>query len=230
MELDAQELFEKIKTAEIKYHPFAHLIVDNFLPCVFYKQLASQLEQQDFPTNYIRGSYGNRERYAVDLTDYSTWKSSGKNISTTLHLKNYESLCSDNGSIIQAFVDTLLKNEVEFYSLLGAKMPTERMRGDYFFHINMTKDDVGYTIGPHLDDRENIFTILFYTPETDVNKEFGLNVCQEKIDFIPNRMVIFPPSGPDERRPPTWHEVKRLTDKLVGTRNSFQMFFLQNNI
>ena len=90
----------------------------------------------------------------------------------------------------------------------------------------MTKDSVGYKVEPHTDDEQNIFTILFYAPETDINKEFGLHVCKEKIDFMPNRMIVFAPSKPNKERPPTWHEVKRLSDKLVGTRNSFQIFFL----
>ena len=46
---------------------------------------------------------------------------------------------------------------------------------------------------------------------------------------MPNRMIVFAPSSPNKERPPTWHEVKRLSSKLVGTRNSFQMFFYKNN-
>jgi hypothetical protein len=92
----------------------------------------------------------------------------------------------------------------------------------------MNKDSVGYEIGPHTDDKENIFTILFYVPEDDTNKKFGLQICDQKIDFLPNRMVIFAPSKPGEVRPPTWHQVNCLTDDIVGTRNSFQMFFYKN--
>ena len=100
----------------------------------------------------------------------------------------------------------------------------------------MTKDSVGYEIEKHTDSEENIFTILFYTPENDDNKEFGLHIYKDasteagakSVDFLPNRMLVFAPCAPNKDRTPTWHEVKRLSDKLVGTRNSFQIFFYKN--
>jgi len=135
--------------------------------------------------------------------------------------------------------------------LLGSKLPTERFQDDYFFHVGMIKDTAGYEVKAHCDNEQNIYTILFYVPETDANKEFGLNVYKNggdnlveigschpagnrylesagRIDYIPNRMIIFAPSYPDQERRPTWHEVGRVSDKLVGTRNSFQMFFYRN--
>jgi len=229
MQPTIKDLFDKIQNAEVQTEPFDHLVVDNLLPDDFFKELAKELEAEDFPSNYVRGPYGNKERFGVDLTDYSAWKTSGKNLPIKIHEGNYKSLSSGKSANVQFFVDLLLENEKGFYSLLGSKLPTERFQDNYFFHVNMTKDSVGYTIEAHTDDKENIFTILFYTPETDVNKEFGLHVCKEKIDFMPNRMIIFAPSKPHSERTPTWHEVKRLSDKLIGTRNSFQMFFLRNN-
>ena len=228
MKLNIEYLFDKIEKAEVQSHPFNHMVIDNFLPNDFYVQLSQELESQNFSQNYIRGAYGNKERYAVDLTHYDAWKSSGKKISTATHPHNYQMLSAISDSNIKLFVDTLLQNEKKLYSLMAARMPTERFQDEYFFHINMTKDGVGYTIEPHTDDSHNIYTILFYTPETDINKQFGLQVCEEKIDFLPNRMIIFPPSKPNNLRPATWHAVKRLTSDLVGTRNSFQMFFVRN--
>lgn len=229
MQLSARDIFDKIKQTPVTSEPFDHLVVDNLLPDEFYKNLTIQLDREAFSTNYIKGPYGNKGRYGVDLTDYSTWKYSGKQLSTTIQADNYNSLTSSGSKNIKIFVDFLIQHEKEFYSLLCSKIPTERIQDDYFFHVSMAKDSVGYKIGPHTDDKENIFTILFYAPETDVNKEFGLHVYKEKIEFMPNRMVIFAPSKPNQERPATWHEVRPLTDKLVGTRNSFQMFFLKNH-
>ena len=186
------------------------------------------MESDNFPKNYVRGPYGNKERFGVDLTDYSTWKNSGRRISTKIHPHNYTSLLSGKSINVKHFVESLLQNQKDLYSLLSSKFTTERLQDDYFFHVNMTKDAVGYTIESHTDAKENIFTILFYVPETDENREFGLHVCEEEIEFIPNRMIIFAPSGVNEKRPATWHGVKRLSNKLSGTRNSFQMFFYKN--
>ena len=224
-----KDIFDKIQSATVQTEPFDHLVVDNLLPDVFFKELAKELEAEDFPGNYTRGAYGNKERYAVDITDYPAWKASKDKDLTTVHQRNYESLLSGKCFNVQFFVKLLLENQKDFYLLLHSKLPTERFQDNCFFHVNMTKDGVGYEIEPHTDDKENIYTILFYVPETDVNKEIAaLHICEEKVDFIPNRMIVFAPSKPNEERPATWHEVKRLSDKLVGTRNSFQMFILKS--
>jgi hypothetical protein len=193
--------------------------------------LAKELSDQNFHDNYIRAPYGNIERYGVDITDYKFWKDSGKSIKTTIQQNTKKALIAQNSLNILNFTNLLIDNQREFYSLICSKLSTERIQNNYFFHVNMTKDSVGYEIGKHHDDMSNIFTILFYVPETDVNKDcFGINLCQEKIQFLPNRMIIFAPSMPKDPRPTTWHEVKKLPSSMIGTRNSFQMFFYRNSI
>jgi len=229
MKITIQELFDRIKNSNVQKEPFEHLIVDNFLPDEFYKELAKELESDDFANNYERGPYGNIERFGADLTDYKGWKNSGCKITTTTHKGNYQSLLSTNNKNVQMFVDLLLKNEKSFCSLLCSKLRTEKFQDNYFFHINMTKDRTNYTIEPHTDNTENIFTLLFYAPETDCNKDFGLTVydknkkVNKRIPFEPNKLIVFAPT--DE----SWHGVDPLTNNLVGTRNSFQMFFYKNS-
>jgi len=239
VQLAIQDLFTKIQNADIHTEPFDHLIVDNLLPEDLYKEVSKELEAEDFSHNYEKGSYGAKERFGVDITSYSAWIASGRKSSTTIHQDNYN-LLSKKLTSVQFFIDLLLENEKGLYSVLGSKLPTERIQDDYFFHVHMNKDSLGYKIVAHVD-AQNIFTILFYAPETDINKTFGLNVYGEggttpvetygtprnlelvkHIDFIPNRMLIFAPSES------TWHSVSQLSDELVGTRNSFQMFFLRN--
>lgn len=229
MKLYVEKIFSKIREAEIVNDPFDHLIIEDLLPDSFFKLLSKQLNEENF-LNYSRGNYGNKERYGVDLTDYNAWKLSNKKIKTIFHKDNYKILSRGNGKEIKIFIDFLFKNKEELYSLLCAKLPTERIQDDYFFHIAMNKDSKGYEIKPHTDDKENIFTILFYSPETDINKSCaGLHIGKESIDFVPNRMIIFAPSTPGNKRPPTWHEIKKLPQSMVGTRNSFQLFFYKNN-
>jgi len=243
MQPTIKDLFDKIQNVEVQTEPFDHLVVDNLLPDDFFKELSKELEDEDFPSNYQRGSYGGKDRFGVDITDYHSFRNSRRAVSPTkVHPVNYNKLLDRNLSHVGLFVKLLLENHKDFYSLLCFKFPTEKIQDNYFFHVSMVKDRVDYKVEPHTDDEQNIFTILFYAPETDVNKEFGLHVYKDRgtatvrrlengetIDFIPNRMIIFVPSKPNKEKPPTWHEVRRLSDKLVGTRNSFQMFFLKNH-
>ncbi len=231
-----QQIVKKIEECQVVNEPFDHLVIDNLLSDDLYENLSRDFSNEDFSGKYTRGDYGNKERFGVDITDFDTWKRSGKNIATKIHESNYETLSTKGSNNLKLFFDSLLEDQGILYSTLCSKLQTKKPQENYFFHASMTKDSVGYEIKPHTDDSTNIFTILFYTPETDINKEFGLHVYKDVhnhldarlIDFIPNRMVVFAPSEPNKERPPTWHEVRRLSDRLVGTRNSFQMFFYKN--
>lgn len=236
MQINKKDFLNKIKDAKINTEPFDHLVIENLLPDDFYKKLSQDFSNEQFNGRYSRGSYGNRERFGVDITDYNTWSRSGKNISTTLHKNNYNALSTNGSKSIKTFFDFLLENHQDLYSTLCSKLQTTKIKDEYFFHASMTKDSVGYEIEKHTDNEENIFTILFYAPETDANKDFGLHVYKDaktesgakSIDFMPNRMLVFAPCEPNKDRTPTWHQVKRLSDKLVGSRNSFQIFFYKN--
>ena len=265
-----EDILEKIQNAQIQTEPYEHLIVDNFLPSDFYQKLASDLEAEHFTNfKYVKGEYGPRERFGVDITDFDAWESSKRvngmpipnwqidvpyirdeeerlkrkrewgtwktSLRKKIHHHNYSSLPQE--SSLKVFFDLLMGNREELYSALHRKLETSKHEGDnYFFHASMVKDSLGYEIGKHTDSEENIFTILFYAPQTDINKECGLHIYKDAnteagaklLDFIPNRMVAFAPCEQGKDRPPTWHEVKRLTNNLVGTRNSFQMFFYKN--
>ena len=261
-----KDILEKIQNTQVQTEPYEHLIVDDFLPSDFYQRLASDLEAEHFTNlKYTKGKYGGRERFGVDMTDYNAWENSKRwgeggyyvlekeldtqsivafkrartwktSLRTKIHHHNYSSLPQD--SSLKVFFDLLMENREELYSALYKKLETSKHEEDnYFFHTSMVKDSLGYKIGKHTDDEQNIFTILFYAPQTDINKECGLHIYKDAnteagaklLDFIPNRMVAFAPCEQGKDRPPTWHEVKRLTNNLVGTRNSFQMFFYKNH-
>ena len=256
-----KDILEKIQNTQIQTEPYEHLIVDNFLPSDFYQRLASDLEAERFTSlKYVKGQYGGRERFGVDITDFKAWENSKMwngesmpseeeleqgiedkrewrtSLRTKIHHHNYSSLPQD--SSLKVFFDLLMENREELYSALYKRLETSKHEEDnYFFHTSMVKDNLGYKIGKHTDSEQNIFTMLFYAPQTDINKEYGLHVYKDAnteagaklLDFIPNRMVAFAPCEQGKDRPPTWHEVKLLRNNLVGTRNSFQMFFYKNH-
>jgi len=236
VKLNKNDFLEKIKNSTIHKEPFDHLVIDNLLPDDFYKMMSQDFSNEDFHSNYTRGGYGNKERFGVDITDYDTWARTGKKMTTSIHKSNYDSLSNKGSKNIKLFFDFLLENEEELYSTLCSKMQSDKTQENYFFHVSVTKDHVGYEIEKHTDNEENIFTILFYAPENEDNKEFGLHIYKDadteegakSVDFMPNRLLVFAPCEVNKDRTPTWHEVKRLSDKLVGTRNSFQLFFYKN--
>ena len=248
------KFIDNIKKAKVISKPFDHIIVDNLLSESFYTDLSKELEGVDLlhiesQRGFDISSYGGPDRLAVDITNYSSWEGSERTIPTTLHQDHYGVILSRGLSNIQLFINSLLRGEEDFYSALHSKLVTEKFQKKYFFHISMIKDKTRYEIKPHTDDEQNIFTILFYAPETEANKQFGLNIFEEKgevpidtdslgqrnlelskrVDFIPNRMIAFAPSSEGGQRNATWHGVSSLTDELIGSRNSFQMFFYRSN-
>ena len=90
IKLVVDDLFERIKCSSVRKEPFPHLVVDDFLPQNFYKQLARQLDSDDFSSRYQKGLYGGENRYCVDLTDFVAWQNSGCRLSTAIHEKNYK--------------------------------------------------------------------------------------------------------------------------------------------
>ena len=127
MKIIKEDSFDKIKNAEVQTEPFDHIIIDNLLPKDLYKEVSKELEVQDFPRNYKRGDYGNKERFGVDITDYSAWKNSGCNCPTTIHRDNYNLFLSKKLPSAQLFVNFILENEKRLYSALSSKLPTERI-------------------------------------------------------------------------------------------------------
>ena len=72
-----EDILEKIQNTQIQTEPYEHLIVDNFLPSDFYQRLSSDLEAEHFTSlKYVKGQYGPRERFGVDITDFDAWESS----------------------------------------------------------------------------------------------------------------------------------------------------------
>ena len=235
---------DNIKKTKISTEPFDHMIIDNLLSNEFYLELSKEVNEFDID-GFNLSSYRGEPLVsdAIDITDYKLFTGDHSRPTVKEH-NNYNLLSSKGLHKIKSFVDMLLGNHKELHSILGSRLPTDRLQEDYFFHISMIRDRAHYTIDPHPDSSCNIFTMLFYVPETNVNKNFGLDVYKttdrsgeidEKenleqanhVNFLPNRMVIFAPwqSWTDgKHRPTTWHGVSKLSDKLTGTRNSFQLF------
>ena len=91
-----------------------------------------------------------------------------------------------------------------------------------------------------------MFTLLFYCPVDNTNRELGLSIYEEgtsgafepmntrdgdfkllreykKAEFLPNRLVCF------ERTDKSWHGVENDNYNLQGSRNSCQIFFMNGN-
>tara|TARA_B100000575_G_scaffold184579_1_gene148444 strand:- start:1031 stop:1843 length:813 start_codon:yes stop_codon:yes gene_type:complete len=266
-----EQILKKIENSQVVKEPFEHIIIDNLLPAPFYNKLSQELDNSLFcKQSYIKGNYGGSFRFAVDITDYSSWRSSKETMPTKIHQHNYNLLSSEaNSGNIKLFFDLFIQNQESLYQTLCTKISSRKVQDNYFFHASVVQDSKGYSVSPHTDDEQNIFTILFYAPTTQQNKQFGLRMGKEMnvrigphqmplneyrnnqeiiswlaaeagqdikhcikqpttIDFVPNRMIIFAPTKPANNKIATWHEVKKVTEELVGTRNSFQMFYYKD--
>ena len=265
------QILKKIENSQVVKEPFEHIIIDNLLPAPFYDELSQELDNNLFCKQpYIKGDYGGPFRFAVDITDYSSWVGSEETMPTKIHEHNYNLLSSDANSYnVKIFIDLFIQNQEALYQTLCTKISSRKSQDNYFFHASVVQDSKGYSVSPHTDDEQNIFTILFYAPTTQQNKQFGLHMGKKAyakigprqmplneydnnnkiisclalrsglgieryieqpttIDFVPNRMIIFAPTKPANNKVATWHEVKKVTEELVGTRNSFQMFYYKD--
>ena len=148
-------IIHKIKNSQVHSEPFEHLIIDNFLPNDLYKKIATELQEQDFYVNYKKGDYGGKERFAADITDHSDWDIGDCNLQTKMHPVNYKRLLATDSTNVINFTKCLIQNHEKFYSAIHSKLLTERFTSDYFFHLSMIKDEIGYKIAPHTDAEMN---------------------------------------------------------------------------
>ena len=77
-----------------------------------------------------------------------------------------------------------LSNKKYIFDILNKKFKSNRYsdnpdRWDYLY-FSLIKDSNKYYIDPHLDSKENIFTIILYTPIDDRNINFGTDIYEEE--------------------------------------------------
>ena len=102
MQPTIKDIFEKIQNAEVQTEPFDHLVVDNLLPDDFFKELAKELEAEDFPSNYQKGPYGGKDRFGVDITDYHSFRNSRREASPTKVHSPIREVKSPNGILAKS--------------------------------------------------------------------------------------------------------------------------------
>ena len=219
----------KLSTSTVTERPFSHLKIDNILPDKFYHVCAEEFENLNFNEfriqNFLNGGKYRDALFIDNLEDY-----------------NYHKL-SDN---LKKFVTFFMDNKKYIYRSFQNKLVTSRYTDNWNLEFSLNKDSQKYFIEPHPDDKKNIFTILIYFPSNNENsihgtefyikeegecdncdiEHFGEN-CKfnvaNKYEFKKNKIIAFSPSLN------SWHGVRKISEEICGTRNSFQIFFMSND-
>lgn len=227
---DEEKLFfSKILNSNINKNPFEYMIIDNIFSKSYYEKLSNELYNLDlknFRINHYRD--GGKYRNALELYNKK-------------YVDNYNKI--DQNSYIKKTADIIIDNKDYFYTLLKQKFPNHRSHQDYYLTYYVVKDEKKYFIAPHCDVQETLFTILIYCPINNDNIKLGTEiyhkkdgVCkncskikhfqddclfnvEKKLDFTPNKILIFAPSDH------SWHGVKNINE-IMNTRNSIQLFFM----
>ena len=229
-------ILHKIKTTETFKEPYEHLIIDNFIPEDDYKILAQEINE----INLLEAS-DNRENVEVYREQgglVGETHSVGDRIISFVKEQNK----FPNYNKINEFTGLWLENQNKLFTALSETFSIKRDSYEYL-DFCLIKDQTDYKILPHTDQPGNVFTLLFYCPVDDTNRDLGLSIYEEgtgsyihtrdagtkllkeykKAEFLPNRLVCF------TRTDKTWHGVGSDNVSLQGSRNSCQIFFMNPN-
>ena len=228
-------ILDKIRTTETFKDPYEHLIIDNFIPEDDYKILAEEINE----INLLEAD--NRENVEV-------YREQGGLVGETHSVGDrFISFVKEqnkfpNYNKINEFTGLWLEDQNKLFTALSETFSLKRESYD-FLDFCLIKDQTDYMILPHTDQPGNVFTLLFYCPVDDANRQLGLSIYEEgigsyintrdagpnllreykKAEFLPNRLVCF------TRTDKTWHGVESDNVSLQGSRNSCQIFFMNPN-
>ena len=229
-------ILEKIKTTETFKEPYEHLIIDNFIPEDDYKILAQEINN----INLLEAD-DNRENVEVYQEQgglVGETHTVGDRIISFVKEQNK----FPNYKKINEFTSLWVDKQKEIFTALSKAFSIKRESYEYL-DFCLIKDETDYKILPHTDQPGNVFTLLFYCPVDNTNRELGLSIYEEgvgsyintrdagskllreykKAEFLPNRLVCF------TRTDSTWHAVGSDNVSLQGSRNSCQIFFMNPN-
>lgn len=226
------KLFNKIEKK-----PYPHSVIDNVFPNDFYKQIISNLPNDEKYSQINDKTYNNRLRIWLghekmnELCKCNQCES-GKNDYKIRKEQFWKEFL--NWFMSEDMMNRWIK---KYEKYIKKKLPNYNK---YKFHMNavLNRDFINYQIGPHCDSKNKIITMLLYLPETDIYLKWGTSINTPKktldikklkngyhdfklfnefktIDFLPNRLFDF---GVNKK---SWHSVKPIKENFI--RNSLQM-------
>lgn len=150
MKVALNHVVESIKNAKLNTEPFPYLYIENVFPEDFYKKLVENVPDKSAKGfRKLSSTYNNR--FVMDLYK---GENGGESIKSFDGFWNYfQKYFIKQPDVVNAFLD-------KYRQYLG---PFEMK--DTFVNARITKDMKGYSIGPHRDRKNKMFSVIFYLPE-----------------------------------------------------------------
>jgi len=221
-------ILKKINDTQLLSSPYDHIIIDDFIPNKDYKLLAEELNDINL-----------KKSDNSESVEYWTEQGEGVGERVCSFVKEEDSF--PNWLAINNFSSKWVKEQKKIFQALCKKFNVEDNYKNKYLDFSVCKDETNYKILPHTDQTTKVFTLLFYCPVDKKNKELGLSIYEEdsgrggvhtrdgvqknlkeikKAEFLPNRLVCFKVTDK------SWHAVDHKNSTLQGSRNSFQIFFM----
>lgn len=212
---------DKINNSNLFYHPFPHIVIENFLDNNLFQNLRDNFPDNNFrPSTHgdaIHKNISRRSRIIIE------------SISDTKPLDNYYN------EIYTLFSSEKYLNKV--MKIFQKNIPKTRTE------MQIIKDITNYKITPHCD-RFKFLTSLFYLPDDNINQDIGTELyipdkngyidgeggsydninypkkfkLIKKVKYKPNTLLIFIPLDKV-----TWHGVSQIKHENY-IRKTLQIF------
>ena len=178
---------DKVEKAEVLPEPFAHLVIDDFLPPDFYKELMMTLNSDPgFKASRYAGVGLNTK--ALGYHAYGL----------TLPHNIYPKICQQLGELLQsdqfvrALIDPFDFQQIENSNAIPANKQVHYHDNNDDFHClhHIQIDLPGYRIPPHADDPSKIITYLLYL-DSEIPDEYSATLLctPSKGRLIPRRLM-----------------------------------------
>jgi len=210
MSFDAEgRTLERVAAAPILHKPFAHCVVENIFPQAFYEKIIDCWPEEESwqpladSGRVAKGSYEQRMVVLMDEAGYSRLDE----VRRAFWQRELGGWLM--GPLLRQL---LLKKFATELAQSGFAAPLDQTSSDALIVSDRTR----YSIGPHTDAPHRVVSLLFYLPEDSAFRRFGTSLyvpldpqfrCRggphhafalfaraKTIEFVPNRLVLFPKS------------------------------------
>lgn len=202
-------VLSRIAAAPIRRDPFAHCVIDDVFPAEFYESIIARWPEETSWRPLAESGRVARESYAERLVILMTQDGFARLDPARRLFWQQEVADWMMGERFRAALLNKFTGELRG-TPFGA--PVERTIGDGL----IVSDRTNYEIGPHTDAPHRVISLLFYLPEDATFRRFGTSFyapndpkvrCEggphyefsgfrrcATVEFLPNRLVVFPKS------------------------------------
>lgn len=226
-----EHVIYQILNTPMNDYPFEHLYVKDVFPKDFYQQILVNLPTTEEYTcieklgRVSKGSYLERFLYPLDK-------------------EKIENLPQEKKEFWQNFMNMFMGEEFKqvathlFEDIMQKKFADEpdlKLK----WTVDLVRDTINYSIGPHTDSPQKVITFIFYLPEDESHPNIGTSLFAPKDpnytdsrgyhhDFDLFKMITTMPFMPNTmfgfiRTDTSWHGVAPVKEKVERNSITFQL-------